>query len=58
VSHPDTGTFHTENSKRTGGLGRKKNTGISMGEKNGMVTKSGNIKRVRTKEKENTTIRP
>jgi hypothetical protein len=57
----DINTYPMEPLKRIGADGRKKNTGISMEEKNGMGRR-GNIKRGRVttkaKEKENTTIRP
>jgi hypothetical protein len=55
--HPDINISPMDNLKRTGKHGKKKNTGIGMEEKNGMVMKSGNITRVRVEAKGDTTIR-
>jgi len=63
--HPDTNASPMDNLKRTGGHGRKKNTGISTNmntstnikEKKGMMWNNGNINKVKVEAKENTTIR-
>jgi len=56
--HPlGTNASRMDKSKRTGVPGREKNTGISMGEKNGMQTRNGNINKVKAEGRQNTTIR-
>jgi len=58
---PDTGASHIENLKRTGGLGRERNTGIStspdMREKNGMIWKRGNMDQAGAEAEQDTAIR-
>jgi hypothetical protein len=55
--HPDINISPMDNLKRTGKHGKKKNTGINMGEKNGMVTKIGNINKIKVEAKGDTAIR-